>query len=151
MIKFARSTPEGWCDPKEAASLAALDTQYHPEWVAARKASGTWFQAVSDQVYADLTTTAPPAQVPATLSASSFQDTCEAGLGGGTTGATRFGKIVRDMQASADDLVLSLYQRFLKAETFDKAKATQFFAVLVNKTIMTGAERTAILNAWPMV
>jgi hypothetical protein len=150
-MKFARQENGGWCDPREAAALADLDTQYHPNWVAARKAAGQWFQAVSDQVYADLTVQPAPTPQPSLLSASGFQELCESALGGNSTGATRYGKIIRDMESSASDLVFSMYQRYLKTVIFDKPKVTQFLSVLVSNTIITGPERTAILNAWPMV
>jgi hypothetical protein len=80
-----------------------------------------------------------------TLSATAFQDVCETGLGS----QARFGKIIRDMSASADDQVFSAYQRFMKSITFDRSKAAPLFTLLVAKGLMTTQERTAILNAWP--
>lgn len=92
----------------------------------------------------------PPAPTPppGILSATAFQDVCETGLGGGTTGATRFGAITRAMDVSADDLVFSLNKRFVKSITFDKTKSAGLFNVLVAKGLMTAGERTAILAAW---
>lgn len=87
---------------------------------------------------------------PSTVSASGFQDICETALGGGVTGAARFGKIIRDMASSVDDTVFAIYQRFLKSLTFDKTKSAAMLAVLVSKGLITGQERTAILNAWPV-
>ena len=145
-MKFARQKNGSWCDPREAGALGDLDNQYHPDWVAARKASGTWFQAVSDTIWDQLMPPPPVAQpVPALLLASGFQDVCETGLGS----PVRFGAVIRAMETSADDLVFSLYQRFIKSVTFDKTKSAQFLSVLVNKGIVTGSERTAILSAWP--
>jgi len=88
----------------------------------------------------------PPSQVIyTTLSATAFQDVCETGL----SSQARFGKIIRDMSASADDQVFSAYQRFMKSITFDRSKAAPLFTLLVAKGLMTTQERTAILNAWP--
>jgi len=86
---------------------------------------------------------------PAILSASGFQETCETGFGGGTVGATRFGAVMRALASSADDLVFSINQRFVKSTTFDKTKTAFALAVLQNKTIITAGERTAIIAAWP--
>lgn len=83
------------------------------------------------------------------VSASGFQDACETGLGGGSTGAARFGKILRDMAGSIDDLVFSAFKRYEKSITFDKDKAAPLFSLLVSKGLMTAPERTAILAAWP--
>jgi len=86
---------------------------------------------------------------PKSLSATGFQDACEAGLGGGTTGAARFGDIMLALASSADGLVLSVNQRFAKSTTFDKPKAAAALGVLVAKSIITAQDRTAILAAWP--
>jgi hypothetical protein len=88
---------------------------------------------------------------PQILSASGFQELCETALGGGTTGAVRFGEIMRALGNSVDDLVFSINSRFLKSITFDKTKSAQSFAILVSKNIITAAEKTAILSAWPQV
>lgn len=87
--------------------------------------------------------------VAATLAASGFQDVCETGFGGGATGASRFGAVMRALATSNDDLVYSINQRFLKSTTFDKTKAAAMFTILVAKTVLTAQERTAILAAWP--
>lgn len=86
-----------------------------------------------------------PIRVPLTLSATAFQDVCEAGLGS----ATRFGAVIRAMSESADDAVLAVYKRYDKSEKFDKPKAAQLFTLLVSKGLMNSGERTAILAAWP--
>ena len=88
-------------------------------------------------------------KLPTSLSSTAFQDVCEAGLGGGALGATRFGKIIRDVSVSTDDLIYSAYQRFIKATTFDKAKTAPLFKLLVDNNLMTAQESTAILAAWP--
>jgi len=91
----------------------------------------------------------PPAPGPIVLSATAFQDVCEAALGGNGVGRTRFGKVIRDMSASADDEVLSVFKRYDKSQTFERGKASALFTLLVSKSILTAQERTAILAAWP--
>lgn len=92
-----------------------------------------------------------PSKAPLILSASGFQDTCVAGLGGNSVGEARFGAIIRAMASSNDDLVFSIYQRFVKSTTFDRQKSGQMLTVLVQKNIanLTAQERTAILAEWP--
>lgn len=99
------------------------------------------------QIISDETFEIP--SVPLTLSASTFQDTCETGLGGGATGRAAYGAIVKAMRASTDDDVVAVYERLQKSFLFDKNKASPLFTLLVNKTLMTATQRTNILAAWP--
>lgn len=89
--------------------------------------------------------TPDPPRAPFVLSATAFQDACEAGLGS----SARFGEVIRAMSTSNDDAVLAVYKRYEKSEKFDKTKAALLFSLLVSKGLMTTPERTAILAAWP--
>ena len=93
----------------------------------------------------------PPAKQPALLSATAFQDVCEAGLGGGSTGRARFGAVLRSMAANIDDEVLGIFKRYEKSATFDKPKSSAMLTLLVSKGVanLTAQERAAILAAWP--
>ena len=90
-----------------------------------------------------------PPTFPLLISATSFQDIFEDALGGGATGRTAFGNLVRTMQTSADDEVRAVYERYAKTITFDKPKVTSFLALMVSKSLITGAQRTSILGNWP--
>lgn len=102
------------------------------------------------QVISDIDVPDGP-RAPLSLSATAFQDVCEAGLGGGSTGRARFGAIIRAMETSADDEVRGVFKRFDKSITFDKPKAAGLLSILVSKSVagLTPQERLAILAAWP--
>lgn len=157
MKTFARLIDGRALDCQPAANDADLSARFHPDWLARNPfvvvPDGTISNAVDNGngTFTNPVETPPPGPQPLIVSSTSFQDICETALGGGATGATRFGKIIRDLAASNDDLVYGIYQRFMKSVTFDKAKVAAMLAVLASKTIVTAQERTAILNTWPMV
>lgn len=155
MTNYARKDDTGhWVD------VYSVPSNVFPDLAALKKALGaSGFIAVDDAVvHGDIVVGSSgyqhqpdpvPLPVPIQLkSASSFQDGCEAAFGGGVTGATRFGEVMRAMATSDDDLVFGIYQRFLKSDTFDRARTSAMLVVLVGKTIVTSQESAAILSAW---
>jgi len=156
MTTYARIVSGYALDCQVAATATELSARFHPDWLTANPFTvvpdGT-IHGAKDNGDGTFTNPTPviPAVVYALISASEFQETCEAAFGGGSVGATRFGKVMRDMSASADDLVFSVYQRFVKSITFDRTKTSLALHVLQSATIITGAERTAILNGWRVV
>lgn len=154
MTTFARIVDGYAIDCRVHTSATELAACFHPSWLAVNPfvvvPDGTAHGAKDngDGTFTNPAIQNPPAS-PATLSASAFQDLCVNNLGGNSIGETRFGAIVRTMSTSADDLVFSVYQRFIKSSTFDKSKSIQMFQILQNKGIMTSQERNAIINAWP--
>ena len=98
------------------------------------------------QIIENIVTPDPPT-VPKILSATAFQDVCEAGLGS----TARFGAVLRAMETSVDDAVLAVFKRYEKSITFEKTKAGQLLTLLVTKGVanFTANERLAILAAWP--
>lgn len=143
-------------DCQVASSLAELAERFHPDWLARNPFSqvpdGTLHGATDN---GDGTFTNPPvAVVPPVyeiLSASRFQEVCEQALGGNAVGASRFGAIIRAIEASNDDLVFSISKRYAKSVTFDRVKTASMLTVLINKGVanVTSQERNSILNAWP--
>lgn len=156
MSTFARLVGGSALDCQVAATVAELAARFHPDWLArnpfTQVPEGTLHGARDN---GDGTFTNPvvplPVLTPASISASEFQETCEAAFGGGMIGATRFGQVMRDMGSSADDLVFSVYQKFVKSSTFDRPKTAAALQVLVAKNIMVANERTAVIAAWRMV
>jgi len=104
-----------------------------------------------DGTYTNPTLPTPPVlpALPAILSSTAFQDVTETALGGGSTGRTRFGEIIRAMSSSADDEVLAVSKRYDKSLTFERAKVSALLTLLVSKGIVQASERSAVLAAWP--
>ncbi len=151
-MKFARQVSGGWCDPREAASLQELDYQYNPGWVYAQKLAGTWFQPVSDGIYASLMGTVTIA--PVALS----WDRCNNYLIGllatdTNAGAASLQDILekcRDATGTTQTLRLTryFYTWFLGETTFTKdAMADRITAV--STTCITTGQKNSVINNWP--
>jgi hypothetical protein len=104
---------------------------------------GLYIEKQLDGSYITTGTEAPSA--PLILSATAFQDAAETGLGS----RARFGEVIRAMQTSANDEILSVFKRYDKSITFEKAKAAAMLSLLVSAAIVTPQERSHILAAWP--
>lgn len=154
MTKFARQVSGSWCDPRESAALADLDTQYHPDWVSARKSAGEWFQSVSDVTYASLLTPSPLPQ-PVVMNNEKFGAFLSGLLDPDpVVGRSKLRQILEACAARAGTAASDYRTRdfkdwFYTSLNFDKARVTIYLDDLVTSTIITNNQRNAVIAAWP--
>lgn len=91
-----------------------------------------------------------PSTNPCTLSKTEYQDHCFTQLGGGATGLSRFGAIMKASRASTNDGVVACMERYDAAGSVEKADAQTFIALLVTALICTQQEFDNVINNWPV-
>ena len=68
---------------------------------------------------------------------------------GASLTAERYGDILKAMKDSDDGDVIYCYERYQAASLFSFSLTESLTSTLVDKSIMTSSERTALFAAWP--
>ena len=106
------------------------------------------------QVISETNTVTP--DVPKVLTKSEAQDHMAVSLGAGSSGRTRFGKVMKSVRASNDDEVSGfLVEKWDGVTECRKNETSTWLLLLVSKgtaavtPAFTQAEHDAIINGWP--
>ena len=82
---------------------------------------------------------------PTLLSKTALLDHAESQLGS----ADKVIEVLEAAKGSSAAGVRYVYERYQAATTFEKTKATSFFATLQSASIITEAEKNKLVNNWP--
>lgn len=88
---------------------------------------------------------------PRALAKTEFMDHCYSQLGGGLTGVSRFGAVIKAARSSTEDTVVAAMERYDHAMSVEKENAAVFIGILKAASIasLTDNECDAVLDTWP--